>query len=112
MFSLNSCKKEENNTGRIIVWQAKANAEDNTANGITSFKLFVGGKLSGSMAADLFWNVAPDCGNTSAMNATWDLGTKTSQTVTYEIKDQDDNVVYNGTITVEKDVCKQLELTL
>ncbi len=116
-FSLNSCSKEEsaptptNNTGKIIFWQGKTNAEDNADLGITSLKMYVGGSLVGSMAADLYWNVAPDCGNTSAVNVIWQLGSKTSQTVTYEIKDQDDDVIYSGSITVYKDRCEQFEMT-
>jgi hypothetical protein len=113
-FTFNSCKKEEpvvNNTGRIIFWQGKVNAEDNTDLGITSLKMYVAGQLVGSMAADLYFNVAPDCGNTAAVNATWELGTRTSQTVTYEIKDQDDDVLYSGSITVLKDQCVQFEMT-
>lgn len=88
-----------------------ADAHDNTANGITSLKMYLGGKLVGSMAADLYFNVAPDCGNSSAVNATWQLGTNTSQTVVYEIKDQDNDVIYTGSLTVVKDQCLQMELT-
>jgi hypothetical protein len=115
LINLSSCSKEEpeptNNVGRIIFWQGKANADDNVDLGITSLKFYVAGELVGSMAADLYWNVAPDCGNTSAVNVNWQLGTKTSQTVTYEIKDQDNEVIYTGSITVYKDQCKQFEMT-
>jgi len=117
LINLSSCKKDEpkppapsNNVGRIIFWQGKANAEDNAELGITSLKMFVAGNLVGSMAADLYWNVAPDCGNQSAVNTTWQLGTRTSQTVTYEIKDQDNEVIYSGSITVNKDECYQFEM--
>ena len=114
-MNLSSCKKEDpaptNNVGRIIFWQGKANADDNVALGITSLKMYVAGELVGSMAADVFWNVAPDCGNTSAVNKTWQLGAKTSQTVTYEIQDQDNTVIYSGSITVYKDQCTQFEMT-
>lgn len=114
-INLSSCKKDDpaptNNVGRIIFWQGKANADDNVDLGVTSLKFYVAGELVGSMAADLYWNVAPDCGNTSAVNVSWQLGTKTTQTVTYEIKDQDNDVIYTGSITVFKDQCKQFEMT-
>jgi hypothetical protein len=71
-INLSSCKKDDpaptNNVGRIIFWQGKANADDNVVLGVTSLKFYVAGELVGSMAADLYWNVAPDCGNTSAVN--------------------------------------------
>lgn len=116
LVNLTSCSEEEvpeptNNVGSIIFWQGKTNAEDNLDLGITSFKFYVAGELVGSMAADVYWNVAPDCGATSAVNVTWQLGNRDSQTVTYEIQNQDNEVVYSGSITVEKDQCTQFEMT-
>jgi hypothetical protein len=114
-INLSSCTEEVpepvNNVGRIVFWQGKTNAEDNVNIGITSLKFYVAGEIVGSMAADLFWNVAPDCGDTRAVNVNWELGERESQTVTYEIQDQDDDVVYSGSITVNKDQCTQFEMT-
>lgn len=95
----------------MVISQGKTNAVVKVYIGITSLKFCVAGEIVASIAAGLVLSVTIDGGDTRAVNVNWDLGERESQTVTYEIQDQDDDVIYSGSITVNKDQCTQFEMT-
>lgn len=105
-----SCKKEKENTGTVVFWQTQTNAEELRDLGITSLKMYLAGKLVGSQDASIYFNASPDCGAQGAVTANYNLGGLQSQVVAYRVLDQTNDVVYEGTMEIENNVCLAFQL--
>ena len=105
-----SCKKEVEYSGRVVFWQTQSNATELRSIGITSLKMYLGGQLVGSQDASIYFNASPDCGAQGAVTARYNLGNKTSQVVAYRVLDQDNDVVYDGTLEIKNNVCLAFQL--
>jgi hypothetical protein len=109
LVGFSGCKKDDR-VGSVVFWQTKSNAQLLQSIGITSLKMYLGGKLVGSQAASIYFNASPDCGAQGAVTAKHQLGTLTSQVVAYQVLDQDNDVVYDGTMEIKDGVCLGFQL--
>lgn len=105
-----SCKKDVEYAGRVVFWQTQSNASELRSIGITSLKMYLGGQLVGSQDASIYFNASPDCGAQGAVTARYNLGSKTSQVVAYRVLDQDNDLVYEGTMEIKNNVCLAFQL--
>lgn len=112
VMSITGCSKDEelSKSGSIVFWQTKSNAQALQADGIESLKMYFGGRFVGSQDAGVYFNVSPDCGAQGAVTAEFDLGTSTTKVVAYEVYDQDNLIVYDGTVQITDGVCLALQL--
>ena len=97
--------------GKISFWNDKVFSDSVTYYGVTTLKYYVDGKLLTSTAATTFRNTAPTCETENVVTSTQTLGSSTSKSVTYEVKDQSGNTIATGTETVEGNGCKMVQLT-
>jgi len=102
-----SCKFES----KITFWYGQTTAGNLVSDGVTSLTYYVDNNLVGSSAASVYYTGAPECGQSSTIGVTKDLGSNTSKTVTYKVLDQDDQIVWEGTKTLNANTCLALELT-
>ncbi len=78
--------------------------------GINSLKYYVNGGLQGTNISNIYWNPAPDCDSDSAVTIPMDgLGLNPSQSLGYQVRDQDDNILETGTLILRGNECTQIE---
>jgi hypothetical protein len=112
LFAFNGCSKADpaDKVGKMIFWQSQSNAQELGNFGITSLTFTVNGNIVGSMAANVYFNAVPSCGNTGGVNANINLGQSSSKSVLWKATDQDGDLVYEETATVQADGCLQVQL--
>lgn len=110
LTSFSSCKKETENAGRVVFWQTQTNARELRDLGITSLKMYLAGQLVGSQDASIYFNASPECGAQGAVTAKYNLGSMQSQVVAYRVVDQDNELVYDGTMEIKHNVCLAFQL--
>jgi hypothetical protein len=103
-----SCRYEGSN----VLWYNEAAATGLVNDGAVSLTFYVNGETVGSTAATQFWTGAPDCGSSSSVTVTKDLGTSTGASYTYSVVDQSGFVYWTGILNFSANTCAVLELTL
>lgn len=113
-FALNYNSKVNKNNGtclyelKSVFWygeEASTNLQDDN---ITSLRFFVGDLLIGTKMTNEYWSTAPDCG--FGMNFR-ENSSLTSTTHNYSVLDQNNEVVWSGTLTLGAGVCISKEMT-
>ena len=92
------------------VWWGEANSQYFVSYPVTTLYLYVDGALQGSAATNVFMTGGDfDCG-AGLIESTFDLGSNTSKTISYEIKDENGIIWYsNPSLTLDPN-CNKLEL--
>lgn len=78
----------------------------------TSYMFYADGQLVGSQAVSMYWTASPDCGQTSSITITKDMGNNTAMDGTYEVVDDQGFTVWQGVINFQANTCISIELTL
>jgi len=104
----NCCKYE----GQYVFWYGKTTADWLVNNNITSLTYYVDGQIVGSQKASLYWTGAPNCGQSASVTVNKILGSAKNKSYFFQVKDQDDVVIWEGTTDYEANVCSKLELVL
>lgn len=128
-FALSSCKKEGCTDPEAFNYNQDANENDgsctyqshtsfwfnqNISNwlavtyGITSLSVYMNDVLVGTMDPTE-WKVGPDCGGAN-FTVTNDHGGATSKAWAYEVRDQNGNIQFYGTVSNTANDCKSVEL--
>jgi hypothetical protein len=102
----NSCEYE----GEVLFWYNKGAADKNIAAGHTSLTFFLEGKVIGSSAANIYWGNRPECGSAGSVSTTVKLGFSKEKVYKYEIKNQNDAIVWSGNVTLTGNECLRVEL--
>jgi hypothetical protein len=89
---------------KIIFWQNQSNANSWSMIGVTALKFYVAGQYVGSCVATEYSN-SPTCSGNGQASVTKDLGTSSSKSFSYSIKDQDNFEWYSGNITLDGKTC-------
>jgi hypothetical protein len=114
LLFVSGCKKEDppkpDAAGSIVFWQTKTTSQTNLANGSTTYYFYIDGVYKSSRAVSEYWTSVPNCENQQAFKYSVMLKDGGSKTILVEIKDQDNDVLYNFATTLDYDVCYQQEL--
>jgi hypothetical protein len=102
----NCCKFE----GSVVLWTSSSTASAYSIAGVTTVKYYIDGDFVGSVAANLFFNNAPNCGNPNTVTVDFDLESKKSGQATLELRDQDNDVIGTETITITANTCTSYEI--
>ncbi|MDR1544713.1 MAG: hypothetical protein LBS50_09990 [Prevotellaceae bacterium] len=98
--------------GSVVFWYSKTTAEYLVNRGVTTLKFYVDNEFAGSQAASMYWNSAPECGQNASTTVTKDLGSSTSKSSEYVVKDQNENVLWQGLATFTDGVCQKILLKI
>lgn len=113
-FALNYNSKVNTNNGsclyelKAVFWYNEATAISLQDDNITSLRFFVDDQLIGTKMTTEYWTTAPDCG--FGMNFR-ENSSLTSTSHDYTVKDQNDVVVWSGTLNLGAGVCVSKEMT-
>ena len=97
--------------GRQVLWYGESAANGLVLDGATSLTYYVDGQLVGSSAANIYWDVAPDCGQDASLTITKNLGAVKTQAYTYKVLDQTGWEYWSGVLNFNANTCTSLELT-
>ncbi len=132
LFSLQSCRPEEGctnkdatnyspdaekddgsckYTGEIVFWYNASSSANLINYPSSSLTFYVDGAVVGSTATNVYWTAAPDCGQNATITVSKDLGTSTSKSYSYVVKDNDDYIIWQGTVNFEANTCTAYQLT-
>lgn len=101
-----SCKYK----GEIVFWYDATTSANLIDYDSMSLKFYVDGNLVGSTASSVFWGSAPACGQNSTITVTKDLGSDKSKSANYFVKDEYDEILWEGTVTFEANTCSKYRL--
>ncbi len=132
LFSLQSCRPEEGctnrdaanyspdadkddgsckYTGEIVFWY-NASTSTNLVDYLSeSLTFYVDGSVVGSTATSVYWGSAPTCGQNASITVSKDLGTNKSKSFNYYVKDDFDEIIWQGTVNFEANTCTAYQLT-
>ena len=81
------------------------------ANGSASLTYLIDGTIIGSSAANVYFTSQPNCSQGAVVRQTQDLGKSKTKTATYQVKDDNGDVIWSGNVTFDatKD-CTSYEL--
>ncbi len=126
---LTACKKEGCTDSLAVNYDAEANENDGTCSfqsqtsfwinqnisnwlsvtyGITSLNVYMNDVLVGTMDPTE-WKVGPDCGGDN-FTVTNDLGSVKAKSSNYEVRDQNGNLQFSGTVSNTANDCTSIEL--
>jgi len=109
-----SAKKDDNSCqyeGRMIFWYNQEIAQEFSELEVASLKFYLDGELIGSKATTTYFNIAPDCDNSSVINATKSLGTLQEKTYQLRVVDEDGDDAWRTNVTFKANTCTQFQLT-
>jgi hypothetical protein len=101
-----SCKYK----GEIVFWYDATTSANLIDYDSMSLKFYVDGNLVGSTASSVYWNSAPNCGQNSSITVSKDLGSDKSKSANYQVKDEYDEVLWQGSVTFEANTCSKYRL--
>ena len=103
--NFNSSAEEDNGSctyeAKVIFWQTLTNAAGWSALGVTALSFYVDGQFIGSCAATEYNGSVPTCGGSGQASVTKNLGTSSSKSYSWSIKDEDGYEWYSGSITLD-----------
>jgi hypothetical protein len=76
-----------------------------------SLTFYVDGSVVGSTATSVYWGSAPTCGQNASITVSKDLGTNKSKSFNYYVKDDFDEIIWQGTVNFEANTCTAYQLT-
>jgi hypothetical protein len=82
------------------------------ADDIISLTFYIDNQVIGSYASNVFFNSSPDCGQSSVVSKTFDLGKSKTKTASYKVIDDIGDEIWTGTVTFDASVgCTNYNLT-
>jgi len=102
-----SCKFE----GRTVLWFGENTANALINDGASNLTFYLDGNIIGSSATTVFWTGAPECGQTGSITATKDLGDLKNKSFSYSVVDDTGYEYWSGSLSIEANTCKSIELT-
>ena len=94
----------------VVFWISEVNSDTYIAGSVNTLSIYIDGDLKGSLATINFSSSAPACGSGEGLEFEVNLGSSNSKQFNFEVKDENDNVLHNGTITVEARECEKVEI--
>lgn len=109
LFAFSSCKKDR--SGDVVVWWKKPAADYVYYDLLSDFVVVeINGETAGILSASIFWNGAPSCSPSQAVNYTYELGKNKEALVPYKVTDEWGDIVYQGEIEFKDGICTTWEL--
>ncbi|HCQ30334.1 MAG TPA: hypothetical protein DIU39_08615 [Flavobacteriales bacterium] len=93
----------------IAFWYSQSTSDALWNDGSDALYFYVDNKLIGSSAADTYWN-KPTCSSLGPVNYTFDLGKSKTKTVSYKVKDDLDDIINEGNVTLKGGECTIMEV--
>lgn len=97
-------------SGEVVLWWNQNTSSEMQIFGSTVVKLYIDGQFVDSKSASTYWTSAPDCGTNATMTVTKDLGKDKAKSFSFEIQDQDTDVLWTGTLSFDANTCTTQEL--
>ena len=131
LISFNSCKKEGctdsiadnynsdadkddgscSYSAKVNFWYNGTTSQNLQDDVITSLTFYIDNEVIGSYASSVFFTTSPECGQSSVVSKTLNLGSLKSKTANYFVKDDLGDEVWAGTVTFDASVeCTNYEL--
>ena len=113
-YSEEAQKDDESCTynGHVVFWFNSVTATNLVNASIPSVDFYIDGVSEGSVSMTQFSSSAPVCSGPDGFTATVDLGSSTSVSKTYSIKESGTStIIQSGTISISNTPCKWVELT-
>jgi hypothetical protein len=96
--------------GQVVLWNDQATSQVMVNNGVTGLLYYIDGTLIGSTSSSFYFTGTPDCSSVGATVATYNMGGSKSLLKSIIVKDQDGNVLVNGTLTFLANTCISYKL--
>ena len=97
-------------TATVVFWQTAATRDKYRNNGLAYYEYYLDGIHVGEMYYDHYWNLAPNCGATDAVTATYKLKTSTEKKVPLEVRDNVGNILFDDSVVFKADQCTKYEI--
>ncbi|MCB0820057.1 MAG: hypothetical protein KDC13_05510 [Bacteroidetes bacterium] len=98
-------------SGGAVFYHDQATAQHYLDDGITQTKVFVDGTIEGYLSPNTHWSFIPDCNSTTAVTIpNYGLASAKSKTFTYQVKDQNNQLLTSGTFTIYGNQCTAVEV--
>jgi hypothetical protein len=109
--------KKDNGTctysGSTVFWLNSATGVFLLSSGVTYLEVYVDGSLVGGMSTSSSFGSAPAC-NSGGVTFTSELGTSTSKTISYEVKNStfapNGPVIYSGSTVIQGGQCGSFQI--
>ncbi|MDA9952178.1 MAG: hypothetical protein QNK51_01170 [Chitinophagales bacterium] len=105
LLLISSCAKDPQD-GSTVIWYGEFTALQLVNDGATSLSYTIGGQLAGSSASNVYYVIAPDCGENGSITYSNEPGS-----YSFTVKDQTDFIYWTGTIDLTDGGCEAIELT-
>lgn len=97
--------------GGAVFYHGQLTAQHYIDEGITQTKVFVDGNLEGFLSPNTHWSFVPDCNSSTAVTIpNYGLGFAKSKSFTYQVKDQNNQVLASGNFTIYGNQCTSVEI--
>ena len=94
-----------------VFWYNESTASALVSTGAVTLTFYVDGQIVGSTAANVFWNLPPECLDGGSVTVTKELGSVTTQSYSYSVKDQTEWEYWAGNLNWNANTCEAIELT-
>lgn len=96
--------------GQAVFWYGSAVAQDLDAYFSDTLTFYVEGEAQIVTATDMYWSVAPDCGEYNTYTVTASLPGGEPRVVSYQVIDNFDDVLWDGIVAFNLGGCTAIEL--
>jgi hypothetical protein len=96
--------------GSLVFWHNQASADAMADSGITDLTFYVDGQMAGTENVSKVYSSPPLCGDAGVLTVVRDLGDTENKPFTYEVKDQDGNLMWSGIKTFAGGKCQSINL--
>ena len=97
--------------GDVVIWCDEAAAAGLVQDGATILTYYVDGKRIGSDAANVYWTVAPECGQSGSVSATMEWKYSRTHTYSWAVVDQTGWEYWSGSRMLYANECTKIHLT-
>jgi hypothetical protein len=98
-------------SGGAVFYQGQASAQRMIDDGITQVKVYFDGDFIGQITPFTHWSFVPDCNSTTAVTIPdYGLGFSKSQSFSYQVKDQNNQVLISNNFSIVGNQCTAVEL--
>lgn len=110
LLSFSSCKKDR--SGDVVFWYTESTAQSLQYGGVSSLTIYVDNEVIGTYSTNLYAAKIPECGSQGSVSVSKDLDKNKSKSFTYTVRDNFNNILWDGSINIESETCLNIELGL
>ena len=99
-------------SGGVVFYHDLETSQNLFKAGIKYIKFYENEHFEASVSANIYWSKIPDCQNDVAFTIeNYGLGQVKSKVFNYTVKDQDENILKEGTFTIRANDCEVVKFT-